>query len=164
MINYIICYLHSISAHFWKQKLYAGSTSKKKNNPCKNMPIKSRGWSNHSTAIFKLIISFVEFWLIQQVVAQQVVCSRQYVVPSRQYVVGSIQYLVCIFTNIKHTRYYILPTTYYVLPTRYYILCTTYYILCTTYYIVKIHSMITVFTILGTRHYLLDYPNLVRHL
>ena len=59
-----------------------------------------------------------------------------------------------------HTRYYILPTTYYVLPTRYYILCTTYYVLHTMYYIVKLHSMITVFTILDTRHYLLDYPNL----
>ena len=61
---------------------------------------------------------------------------------------------------ILPTRHYILPTTYYVLPTRYCILSTTYYALCTTYYIVILHSMITVFTILGTRHYLLDNQNL----
>ena len=61
---------------------------------------------------------------------------------------------------ILPTKYYLLGTTYYLLHTMYYPLDTTYYVLHTTYYIVKLHSMITVFTILGTRHYLLDYPNL----
>ena len=96
----------------------------------------------------------------QYVVAQYLVCSRQYVVPSMLFISKNAYQILYTTYYILPTRHYILPTTYYVLPTRYYILCTSYYILCTAYYIVKLHSMLTVFTILGTSHYLLDYPNL----